>query len=171
MAENKKILPIAGLALAAFLLMGGKKASAAQSGEKVEDTIDKIPDDSIEDEIPKKPSDAVKVGAITNVEKQNASIVYNDASNVAAFLGVDRPSGSTDLNWASSLTLWLTYGTNKSHCPKYINIGCSSPNGGALIPMKKLSVDMAKVDGKGYDYWSKVWLRIRDYIKSNYGLK
>lgn len=157
MADNKKLLPIAGLAVAAFLLMGGKKASAAQTGTKVEDTIDKIPDD--ED----KPADdkpnggtkpPVNIGPVTEHEKQAAwwalNVIGEDISSdkVQYPYNKKRPD-QTMLDWKTNVAFWMTY---------------VSP--GAPDKVEGLQYKLDPKTTPDYDHWSAVWLRIRNYIKS-----
>lgn len=162
MAENKKILPIAGLALAAFLLMGGKKASAAQSGEKVEDTIDKIPDDQ------DKPADdkpngggggggtkpAINPGPVTENEKKAVwwalNVIGTDVSSDKVPFPYNKKSPEQSmLDWKTNVAFWMTY------------VSPEAPN-----KVEGLSYKLDPKTTKDFDYWAAVWIRIRNYIKS-----
>ena len=161
MADNKKLLPIAGLAAAAFFLFGGKKASAASSSTKVEDTIDKIPTDEEEKETPKdKPSGgggtkpAINPGPVTEEEKQAAWWALNVIGTEVSSDKVPYPYNKKTpeqsmLDWKTNVAFWMTY---------------VSP--GAPDKVEGLSYKLDPKTTKDFDYWAAVWIRIRNYIKS-----
>ena len=157
MAENKKLLPIAGLALAAFLLMGSKKASAAQSSENVEDTIDKVPEDKPADDKPNggggsKPP--VNPGPVTEHEKQAAwwavNVIGTDVSSDKVPFPYNKKSPEQSLlDWKTNVAFWMTY------------VSPQAPDKVEGLPYK-----LDPKTTKDFDYWSAVWTRIRNYIKS-----
>lgn len=184
MADNKKLVPLAGLGILVFFLMGSKKSNAKSSsgtttpggnipGPMPDSDPSKPANTDIPTTKPKDNSGPTPEKAASALERQNAAIVINSASIIANTLipeeyGVRK--GQSDLDWGTNLVFWVTYCIDKEFCPTGdANIGCSATYGGPLVPFK-LKEGMKKVDGKGYAYWSKVWLRIRDYMKSQYNL-
>lgn len=183
MADNKKMMPLVGLGLLAFFLMGSKKSSAKSSSGTV--TGGNIPGPTPSDpgtkdpnkpgtkppntDIPHKDVPAV----VTEIEKRNAQIVIKAASEVANKAlpkewGTRK--GQSDLVWGTNLVFWLTYSVDQLFCPSDPNVKmCSAYYGGSPVPFK-LTEDMKPVDGLGYDYWSEVWVRIKNYLKKTYNL-
>lgn len=177
MASNKNLPLIAGGIAALFLLMGGK-AKASTSTKSTEDTVTEIPpSDAPNSDIPQqdtKPSGGTKPvnpGPVTTLEKQNASIAINYAAEASDFFPNpynQKSPGQSNLDWATNVTFWLTYSFGQSFCSKYDpQQFCSQPYSGELVPYK-LTKSMKKVDGKDFAYWSKVWVRIRNYLKATY---
>lgn len=177
MVSNKNLPLIAGGIAALFFLMGGKAKASSSSTKSTQDTIDEIPPtDAPNSDIPTqdtKPSGTkpVSVGPVTTLEKQNASIAINHAAEASDYFPApynQRTPGQSDLDWATNVTFWLTYSFGQDFCPKNNSPGyCAQFYGKEPVPFK-LEPNMVKIDGKNYTYWSKVWIRIRNYLKNNY---
>lgn len=176
--QNKMLVPILlGGGLLAFLMMGKKtsaKTTTSGTGELPEGGGIQVDTGEVPSDEPSGGGGGgtgVKVGAVTALEKQNAVIVINEASLVSNIFPNgfgDKKSGQSDLDWATNMVFWLSYSYPDSYQPTAPNIGFASAYyGGDPVPYKLVS-GMKKVDGKGYDYWSKVWLRIRTYLKNQY---
>lgn len=182
--QNKMMVPILlGGGLLALLFMGGKKASAKTSGAGTgTGGTGQLPEaggidvplpggEAPNQNIPKEPK-KVDPGPVTTLEQQNAVIVINEASLVSNIfpdgLG-DKKPGQSNLDWATNMVFWLSYSYPDIYKVQAPNLGFgeSAFYGGDPVPYK-LTKGMAKVNGKGYDYWSQVWVRIRNYLKTQY---
>lgn len=172
MASNKNLPIIAGGIAALFFLMGGK-AKASTSQKSAQDSASEVPPTDTpngniphEEPKPNKPNTKpVNVGPINEAEIENISRAIEQFDDQSAPEDIIpspynmRAQGQSVLDWKTNLAFWLTYSWNKGWWVAFEN---KDP-----LPYK-LSKTMKKVDGKGYEYWSKVWLRIRNYIKEHY---